>query len=131
MSTRRTRLKVWHRKKRYSIRQQPMLDRAYRIAVGVVGGVMVLAGMAMIPLPIPGPGWVTFFLGLSVLSTEFVWAHRLTSLARRGLHRAREYGAAAVELLRRRVVPAIGAYAQTAAQHLSAQAWVPFAPSYA
>ena len=44
---------------------------------------MMLAGLVMIPLPIPGPGWVTLFLGLAVLSTEFAWAHRVTSFIRR------------------------------------------------
>ncbi|MFT4086238.1 MAG: TIGR02611 family protein [Gordonia sp. (in: high G+C Gram-positive bacteria)] len=85
----RLQLKIWHRKKRYAIRQNPLLDRTYRIAVGVVGTLMVLAGLVMIPLPIPGPGWVTFFLGLGVLSTEFEWAHRVTSFMRRQLHNAR------------------------------------------
>ncbi|EGD55578.1 TIGR02611 family protein [Gordonia neofelifaecis] len=84
----RLRLKTWHRKQRYAIRQQPLLNRFYRFGVGVVGTVLVLAGMVMIPLPIPGPGWVTFFLGLGVLSTEFEWAHRVTSFMRRLLHKA-------------------------------------------
>lgn len=65
-----------------------MLNQLYRLAVGVVGSVMMLAGLVMIPLPIPGPGWVTLFLGLAVLSTEFAWAHRVTSFIRRQLHRA-------------------------------------------
>ena len=83
----RLRLKVWHRQRRYAIRQRPIVNRLYRFGVGVIGTLMVLAGMVMIPLPIPGPGWVTFFLGLGVLSTEFVWAHRVTSFMRRLLHR--------------------------------------------
>lgn len=58
----------------------------------MVGTVMMLAGLVMIPLPIPGPGWVTLFLGLAVLSTEFAWAHRVTSFIRRQLHRAGELG---------------------------------------
>ena len=84
----RLRLKIWHRKQRYTIRQRPVLNRFYRFGVGVVGTLMVAAGMVMIPLPIPGPGWVTFFLGLGVLSTEFEWAHRVTSFMRRQLVRA-------------------------------------------
>lgn len=84
----RLRLKIWHRQRRYAIRQRPVLDRFYRFTVGVIGTLLVLAGMTMIPLPIPGPGWVTFFLGLGVLSTEFEWAHRVTSFMRRMLHRA-------------------------------------------
>lgn len=65
-----------------------MLNQLYRLAVGVVGAIMMLAGLVMIPLPIPGPGWVTLFLGLAVLSTEFAWAHRVTSFIRSQLHRA-------------------------------------------
>lgn len=84
----RLRLKVWHRQRRYAIRQNPVLNTAYRIGVGVIGTLMVIAGLVMIPLPIPGPGWVTFFLGLGVLSTEFEWAHRVTSFMRRQLHNA-------------------------------------------
>ncbi|WP_161896026.1 PGPGW domain-containing protein [Gordonia spumicola] len=78
MST-RLRIKIWHRKQRYAIRRHPVLDRMYRVGVAVVGTVLILAGLVMIPLPIPGPGWGSFFLGLGVLSTEFAWAHRVTS----------------------------------------------------
>lgn len=82
--TRRQRLKMWHRKKRYAIRQNIHLDRTYRVGVAVLGTLMILAGLVMIPLPTPGFGWVTLFLGLGVLSTEFEWAHRVTHLVRRG-----------------------------------------------
>ncbi|MFT3662858.1 MAG: TIGR02611 family protein [Gordonia sp. (in: high G+C Gram-positive bacteria)] len=84
----RLRIKIWHRRNRYAIRQNPVLNQAYRFAVGIVGTVMMLAGMVMIPLPVPGPGWVTLFLGLAVLSTEFTWAHRVTAFLRRRLHDA-------------------------------------------
>lgn len=82
--TRRQRLKVWHRKKRYAIRQNIHLDRSYKVGVAIVGTLMILAGLVMIPLPTPGFGWVTLFLGLGVLSTEFEWAHRVTHLVRVG-----------------------------------------------
>lgn len=84
----RMRLRIWHRKQRYVIRQRPILNRVYRVAVGVVGTLMMLGGLVMIPLPIPGPGWVTLFLGLAVLSTEFAWAHRVTDFIKLQLHRA-------------------------------------------
>ncbi|MFM9376439.1 PGPGW domain-containing protein [Gordonia sp. VNK21] len=96
----RLRLKVWHRKKRYAIRQNPLANQAYRLLVGTVGGVLVLAGLAMIPLPIPGPGWATFFLGLGALSTEFTWAKRVTAFMRRQLHRAALIGSAVMTRLR-------------------------------
>ncbi|WP_024794017.1 TIGR02611 family protein [Tomitella biformata] len=82
--TRRHRLKLWHRKKRYAIRLNKHLDRTYRVGVAVVGALMILLGVVMIPLPTPGFGWLTLFLGLGVLSTEFEWAHRVTHLIRRG-----------------------------------------------
>jgi len=46
-----------------------------RLFVSIVGLAIILAGVAMLVLP--GPGWVTIFLGLAVLSTEFEWAERV------------------------------------------------------
>lgn len=82
--TRRKRLSLWHRKKRFVIRQNKHMDRTYRVGVAVVGTLMILAGIVMVPLPTPGFGWVMIFLGLAVLSTEFEWAHRVTHVVRRG-----------------------------------------------
>ncbi len=47
----------------------------WRIGVGVVGGLLLVAGVVMIPGP--GQGWATVFLALAVLSTEFAWAQRV------------------------------------------------------
>jgi uncharacterized protein (TIGR02611 family) len=84
----RLRIKIWHRKQRYAIRRHRSLDRMYRAGVAVVGTLLIMAGLVMIPLPIPGPGWGSFFLGLGVLSTEFEWAHRVTSFIIKYLRRA-------------------------------------------
>jgi uncharacterized protein (TIGR02611 family) len=46
-----------------------------RIARTAAGGVLLIAGIAMLALP--GPGWLTIAAGLAVLATEFVWARRL------------------------------------------------------
>ena len=43
-----------------------------RIAVTVVGGALVLAGLAMLVLP--GPGILVVALGFAVLGTEYAWA---------------------------------------------------------
>jgi len=49
-----------------------------RIGIGLVGGVVSLAGLAMIVLP--GPGLLTLILGLVILRVEFaiadVWLQR-------------------------------------------------------
>ena len=51
------------------------VNHPYRIAVGVVGGLIVALGIVAIPLP--GPGWLIVIAGLFVLATEFLWAERL------------------------------------------------------
>jgi uncharacterized protein (TIGR02611 family) len=50
-------------------------SRIVRVAVVLAGFVVVLAGLAMIPLP--GPGLLVVAVGLAVLALEFVWAERL------------------------------------------------------
>ena len=50
-------------------------SRIVRAAVVLAGFVVVLAGLAMIPLP--GPGLLVTAVGLAVLALEFVWAERM------------------------------------------------------
>ena len=50
-------------------------SRIVRAAVVLAGFVVVLAGLAMIPLP--GPGLLVVAVGLAVLALEFAWAERL------------------------------------------------------
>lgn len=54
-------------------------SKVVRAAVVLVGFVVVLAGLAMIPLP--GPGLLVTAAGLAVLALEFVWAERLLERA--------------------------------------------------
>jgi uncharacterized protein (TIGR02611 family) len=61
------------------------VDHAYRVAVGVVGALIVALGLAAIPLP--GPGWLIVFAGLFVLATEFLWAERLLEFTKRQVKR--------------------------------------------
>lgn len=53
---------------------------AKRIGIGVVGGIVLIAGIVAIPYP--GPGWLIVFAGLAILATEFDWAQRLLDRAR-------------------------------------------------
>jgi uncharacterized protein (TIGR02611 family) len=50
-------------------------SRVVRVAVVLAGFVVLLSGLAMIPLP--GPGLLVTALGLAVLALEFAWAERL------------------------------------------------------
>ncbi len=54
-----------------------MLRHTIRASRVVLGLVLLLVG-AILALPlVPGPGALVMFVGLTVLSAEFVWARRL------------------------------------------------------
>jgi uncharacterized protein (TIGR02611 family) len=75
----RTARTAWRRR----IASRRALEHPYRIAVGIVGVLIVAAGLLAIPLP--GPGWLIVIAGLFVLATEFSWAERLLEFTRRSL----------------------------------------------
>ncbi|MFC7344408.1 TIGR02611 family protein [Saccharopolyspora griseoalba] len=70
---------------RERVRRKPAMNLTYRIVLGTVGGLVLLAGILMIPYP--GPGWLVVFAGLGILATEFAWAHRVNMFAKRHYHR--------------------------------------------
>ncbi|GAA2028125.1 hypothetical protein GCM10009819_09570 [Agromyces tropicus] len=78
-------IRRWLRGIRGWIDRHPRLRVAYRLGVGVLGGVIAVAGLALVPLP--GPGWLVVFLGLAILGTEFAWARRLARWVKRMLDR--------------------------------------------
>ena len=43
--------------------------------VGFFGWLVILAGIVLLPLP--GPGWLTIFVGLSILAKQYKWARKL------------------------------------------------------
>ena len=52
-----------------------------RAVVGVIGGTIVLIGIALIVLP--GPAFVVIPLGLVILGSEFAWARWLLRRAKK------------------------------------------------
>ncbi len=54
---------------------QRTLRQLKRFVVALVGGTILLLGIAMLVLP--GPAIVVIPLGLGILATEFVWARHL------------------------------------------------------
>jgi uncharacterized protein (TIGR02611 family) len=66
--------------RRGRLRERPLADFCYRVAVAVVGLSMLFVGIAAIPYP--GPGWGIVFLGLAILATEFYWARRTLTFTR-------------------------------------------------
>ena len=51
-----------------------------RVAITIVGFVLVLGGIVLLPLP--GPGMLIIIAGLAVLGTEYMWARRALELAK-------------------------------------------------
>jgi len=54
---------------------------ARKLAAAVVGGTLLVFGVAMLVLP--GPGVIAIGAGLAVLAAEFTWARRLLQRAKR------------------------------------------------
>lgn len=57
-----------------------ILRNSKRVAVSIVGFVLLAAGLVM--LIAPGPGFLLIILGLGVLGTEYAWARRALSKAK-------------------------------------------------
>ncbi len=53
---------------------------ARRIAVALIGGTVLLIGIAMLVLP--GPGLLVIPAGLAILALEFAWARRWLKLVK-------------------------------------------------
>ena len=70
---------------RARIKAKPTTRRIYRVLVGVLGAAIVVVGI--VALPAPGPGWAIIFVGLAVLASEFEWAQRLLTFAKRHVQR--------------------------------------------
>lgn len=58
-----------------------------RVIIGVVGGTILLLGLALIFLP--GPAFVVIPVGLAILATEFAWARRYLNRAKELLNKAK------------------------------------------
>lgn len=54
---------------------------AKRIAIAVIGGLLILAGLVLMVLP--GPGLLLVIAGLAVLASEFAWASSALAMAKR------------------------------------------------
>jgi uncharacterized protein (TIGR02611 family) len=63
------------------IRANPTGRLSLKIAIGILGGVVVAAGIVMIPFP--GPGWAVVILGLAIWAVEFAWARNLLEFTKR------------------------------------------------
>ncbi len=79
---------------------QWILRSGKRIAVAVLGTLLLLAGLVMLVLP--GPGFLAIIAGFAVLATEFTWAERALDKARAHAARAAAKAQATVRRAGRR-----------------------------
>ena len=56
-----------------------------KIAVAIVGGLIIALGIVLLPLP--GPGWLIILAGLATLSMEFRWARKALLFTREQVRR--------------------------------------------
>jgi hypothetical protein len=56
--------------------------------IALIGGTVVLIGIALLVLP--GPGLVIIAAGLAILATEFLWARRMMHRCRATVEEARQ-----------------------------------------
>ncbi|MBO9520842.1 MAG: PGPGW domain-containing protein [Nocardioidaceae bacterium] len=71
-----------------------------KVVVTLVGALVLTAGLVM--MVTPGPGLVGIVAGLAILSTEWEWADRWLTAARRRLEEARRIAAEMDPAVRRR-----------------------------
>lgn len=55
--------------------RERIIKHSRRLAIGIIGIILFLAGIIMVPYP--GPGWLVVFAGLAVLATEFEFAQKI------------------------------------------------------
>ncbi len=58
-----------------------------KLIVALIGGTVLLIGVALIVLP--GPAFIVIPIGLAILATEFAWAQRAVTRARAIVSRTR------------------------------------------
>lgn len=63
-----------------------------RILVGIIGGTVLLIGIAMVILP--GPAFVVIPLALAILASEFAWARQAVLKVRQLLKKTKKKAAA-------------------------------------
>lgn len=83
-----------------ALHAHPALSLATKVTVGVVGALVVAAGVVMFVTP--GPAVVVIPLGLAILATEFAFARRWLDQARQWAHNARIRAEALDPKVRRR-----------------------------
>jgi tellurite resistance protein TerC len=57
-----------------------VLTSLRKLFIAIIGGTVLLIGVALIVLP--GPAFIVIPIGLAILATEFAWARRMVNRAK-------------------------------------------------
>ena len=57
-----------------------LLTSLRKLIIAIIGGTVLLIGVALIVLP--GPAFIVIPIGLAILATEFAWARRAVARAK-------------------------------------------------
>jgi uncharacterized protein (TIGR02611 family) len=68
----------------FGLRHSPRLRK---VVIGVIGGTVLLIGIALLLLP--GPAAIVIPIGLIILATEFAWARRVLRSGKNAADRVR------------------------------------------
>ena len=71
-----------------------------KVVIALVGGTVLLVGMALLVLP--GPGLPIVAVGIAILASEFLWARRALKNAKTAVAKARRRSGLGAWLRRRR-----------------------------
>jgi uncharacterized protein (TIGR02611 family) len=71
-----------------------------KVIIALVGGTVLLVGVALLVLP--GPGLLIIAFGIAILATEFLWARRALKNAKGAVAKARSRSGLSAWLRRRR-----------------------------
>jgi uncharacterized protein (TIGR02611 family) len=73
--------KITAQKWRHALKLDALPPSMRRLIVGIIGGTVLLVGVALIFLP--GPAVVVIPIGLAILASEFSWARHYLSKAKK------------------------------------------------
>lgn len=90
----------WFQRLHARLHANPATALVTKVVVGLVGTLVIAAGVVM--MVAPGPAIVVIPIGLAILALEFEWAERLLSKARAKAREAKERAAAKDPAQRRR-----------------------------
>ena len=72
---------------KHALRLDELSPSLRKVIIGIAGGLILLAGVALLFLP--GPAFIVIPIGLAILATEFAWARHYFQKVRHWYEKAK------------------------------------------